>query len=108
MSLLEQETTRKGREFSVPEFKPGDNKKYEVEAIQDIAVYAKKADGYLLGLYYLVTWKGYPKEKNTSEPSSAVMHHRKMVNIFYKDHLEKPTAISAPLDSGPPMAKPTI
>ena len=34
VSLLEQDTTRKGREFSVPEFEPGDNdKKYEVEAI---------------------------------------------------------------------------
>ena len=33
MSLLEQDTTRKGREFSVPEFEPGDDKEYEVEAI---------------------------------------------------------------------------
>ena len=35
---------------------------YEVEAIQNNAVYAKEADGHLPGLYYLVTWKGYPKE----------------------------------------------
>ena len=33
VSLLEQDTTRKGREFSIPEFEPGKNKKYEVEAI---------------------------------------------------------------------------
>ena len=56
VSLLEQDTTRKGREFSVPEFElePGDDKEYEVEAIRDSAVYAKEADGHLPGLYYLV------------------------------------------------------
>ena len=55
MSLLEQDSTKKGREFSVPEFEPGDdNKEYKVEAIQDSAVYAKEADGHLPGLYYLV------------------------------------------------------
>ena len=36
------------------------------------------------------------------------MHLRKMVSTFYKNHLEKPTATSADLDSAPPMAKPTI
>ena len=109
MSLLEQDTTRKGREFSVPEFElePGDDKEYEVEAIRDIAVYAKEADGHLLGLYSLVAWKGYSKEENTWEPSSAIMHLRKMVSTFHKDHPEKQTATSAPLDSVPPMAKPT-
>ena len=65
MSLLEQDTIRKGREFSVPEFEPGDDKEYEVEAIRDSAVYAKEADGHLPGLYYLVAWKDYPKEENT-------------------------------------------
>ena len=55
LSLLEQDTTRKWQEFSVQEFEPGDdNKEYEVEAIQDSAVYAKETDGYLPGLYYLV------------------------------------------------------
>ena len=94
VSLLEQDTTRKGRE-------------YEVEAIRNSVVYAKEADGYLPGLYYLVAWKAYPEEENTWEPSSTVMHLWKMVTTFYKDHLEKPTATSAPLDSAPPMAKPT-
>ena len=41
-------------EFSVPEFELGNDKKYKVEAIRDSAVYAKKADGDLPGLYYLV------------------------------------------------------
>ena len=111
--LLEQDITRKGRmnEFAeVPEFEfeSGDDKEYEVEAIQDSAVYAKEADGHLPGLYYLVAWKGYPKEENTWEHSSAGMHLRKMVNTFYKDHPENTTATSIPLDSAPPMAKPTI
>ena len=33
MSLLEKGTIKKRQEFSVPEFEPGDNKEYEVEAI---------------------------------------------------------------------------
>ena len=95
-------------EFSAPEFEPGDDKEYEVGAIRDSAVYTKKADRHLLGLYYLVAWKSYPKEENTWKPSSTIMHLRKMVNTFHKDHPEKPTATSVPLDSAPPMAKPTI
>ena len=54
MSLLEQDITKKGREFSMPEFKSGNNKKYKVEAIQDNTVYAKEADRHLSRLYYLV------------------------------------------------------
>ena len=54
--LLEQNITRKGRmnKFSVPEFEPGDNKEYEIEAIRDSIVYTKEVDGHLPGLYYLV------------------------------------------------------
>ena len=54
MSLLEKDTTKKEGEFLMPEFKPGDDKEYEIEAIRGSAVYAKKADRYLPGLYYLV------------------------------------------------------
>ena len=36
------------------EFEADDNKKYGVEAIQDNAVYANKAKGHLLDLYYPV------------------------------------------------------
>ena len=97
-----------GWEFLVPEFEPGNNKHYEVEAIRDGAVYAKEADGHLLRLYYLVTWKGYLKENNTWKPFSAVMYLRKMVNTFHKDYPEKPTVTWALLDSALPMAKPTI
>lgn len=40
--------------FLVPKFEAGNNKKYEVEAIQDSAVYTKKASKYLPELYYLI------------------------------------------------------
>ena len=73
VSLLEKDNIRKGRinKLSAPEFEPGDNKEYEVEAIRDSVVYTKKVDGYLPRLYYLVAWKDYPEEKNTWEPSLA-------------------------------------
>ena len=90
------------------EFEPSDGKEYKVEVIWDNSVYDKEADRHLPGLYYLVTWKCYPKEENTWESFSAVMYLRKMVSTFYKDYPEKPTAISVLLDSAPPMAKPTI
>ena len=65
VSLLEQDTTRKGQKLSMPEFEPGDDKEYKVEAIRDNAVYAKEIDGHFPGLYYLVVWKDYPEEKST-------------------------------------------
>ena len=44
----------------------GDKGKYELEAIRDSTVYAKETElGHLLDLYYLVSWKRYPEEKNT-------------------------------------------
>ena len=109
MSLLEQDTTRKGREFSVLEFEPNNNdKEYMVEAIQDSAIYTKEADRHLPGLYYLVAWKGYLEEENIWESFLAVMQLWKMFSTFHKDHPKKPTATSAPLDSAPPMAKPRV
>ena len=113
VSLLEQDTTRKGRMNELfpkpePEFNAGDNKEYKVEAIKDSAVYAKEAEEHLLGLYYLVFWKGYPEEESIWETSSVVMHLRKMISTFHKDHPEKPTAIFPPLDSAPSMAKPSV
>ena len=70
MSLLKQETTRKERMNELfPESKPGfdagNNKKYEVEAIIDSAIYAKEAERHLPGLYYMVSWKSYSEEKST-------------------------------------------
>ena len=44
VSLLEQDITRKRREFLMPEFEPGDNKKYDLEAIRDSAVYVRESE----------------------------------------------------------------
>ena len=68
MSLLKQNATRKKRVKKVLELDAGnkDSKKYKVETIWDSAVYANNSDsGYLLGLYYLVAWKGYLEKENT-------------------------------------------
>ena len=79
-----------------------------MEAIQDIAVYAKEADGYSPKLYYLMVWIGYLKKENTWEPSSTVIHLQKMINIFHKDHSEKSTITSASLNFFPSMTKSII
>ena len=54
-------------EENAEELDAGDNSgEYEVEAIRDSAVYARESEsGHLPGLYYLVSWKGYPEEENT-------------------------------------------
>ena len=46
------------------ELKAGNNKKYEIDSIWDSMIYSKESIEQLLGLYYLVLWKGYPEEKN--------------------------------------------
>lgn len=79
MSLLEQDTIKK---VQVEEYETrlefeasNDGKKYKLEGIWDSVVYTKKSkSGYLPGLYYLVLWKGYLKEKNTYKPILAVQH----------------------------------
>ena len=67
VSLREQDTTKKEQVKKVLELDASNNsKEYELEAIWDSAVYANKSEsGHLPGLYYLVVWKGYPKEENT-------------------------------------------
>ncbi len=56
VSLLEQDTIKKGRVEIAIEFDEGDSEEYEVEAIPDSEVYAKEVDsGQLSGLYYLVS-----------------------------------------------------
>ena len=113
VSLLEQDTTRKGRvhEDNLEELDAGDNDsgEYEVEAIRDSAVYARESEsGHLPGLYYLVSWKGYPEEENTWEPASAVQHLKKLISSFYKNHPGKLTATSPAINIAPPMARPTV
>lgn len=54
----------------------GEGSNYKVEVICNSAVYTKKAEvrSHLVGLNYLVSWKGYPKEKNTWEPVLAIQY----------------------------------
>ena len=88
------------------EFEAGDDKEYKVDGIRDSAVYARElAIRQLPGLYYLVLWESYPEEENTWEPVSAIQHFRRLVTAYHKDNPEKPIAISAPVDTAPPMAR---
>ncbi len=91
------------------ELEEGNSEEYKVEVICDSNVYVKELDsGQLPGLYYLVSWKGYPEEKNTWEPASAVLHLCKLISTFYHDHPKKPTAISPPINSVLPMVRSTV
>ena len=114
VSLLEQDTTRKGRvdeKVRQMEFDNGDDDsgEYKVKAIRNSAVYARESESnHLPGLYYLVLWKGYLEEKNTWELALAVQHLRKLISLFHKDHPNKPTATSPAIDTAPPTARPTV
>ena len=103
MSLLEQDTTRKGQvddKNNVVKLDTGDKSgEYQVEVIWDSAVYAGELkSGHLPGLYYLVSWNRYPEEENTWEPASVVQHLKKLISLFYKDFPEKPIT-TFPTDS---------
>ena len=90
-------------------FEAGGNKEYEVKAIINSVVYGQQANNNQMpGLYYLVLWKGYPKKENTWKLSLVVIHLRKLISTFYKEHPEKPTATSLPLNSVLLITKPTV
>ena len=89
------------------EFEAGDDKEYEVDGIRDSAVYARESAGQLPGLYYLVSWKGYPEEENTWEPTLAIQHLQRLVTAYHKDNPKKPTVTFVPVDTAPSIAKPT-
>ncbi len=87
----------------------GEGEEYKVEAIWDSAVYARGSNsGLLPDLYYLVSWKSYPEEENTWEPASAILHLRRLISTFHKEHTEKQIATTPPVESAPPMAKPKV
>ncbi len=91
------------------EFKARSNKEYEVKAIIDSTVYDQQTNNNQIpSLYYLISWNGYPEEKNTWEPSSAIIHLRKLISNFHKEYPEKLTATFLTLDSALPMARSTI
>ena len=57
MLLLKQDTTRKeqiGKKATELEFETSNSKNYKIESIWNSAVYANKAKGHLLSLYYVV------------------------------------------------------
>ena len=102
--LLKQDTIKKGRvdkkirqmEFDVGHY---DNEEWEVEAIWESTVYVRKSkSGHLSGLYYLVSWRGYSEDENTWEPASAVLHLKKLISSFHKNHPNKLTATSPTID----------
>ena len=111
MSLLEQDTTRKGRvdDENMAKLDADDNsREYKVEIIWNNAFYARKSEsGNLPGLYYLVSWKGYLEEKKTWKPASAVQHLGKLLSSFYKDHSNRLTATFPTIDIAAPMARST-
>lgn len=110
MSLQEQNSSRKERvDKNTTQLKcdTGNKKEYKVKQIWNSAVYARETEEYLLGLYYLILWKDYPKEKNTGEPALAVEHLQKLINTFHKDYLSKPIATSSLINIPSPISKPT-
>lgn len=110
MSLLEQDITKKGQvnKFSELELAVVEDKKYKIEGIRDNAVYNEAVEGKVPGLYYLIPWKSYSKKMTTWETASIVLHLHKMISIFYKAYLKKPTAMFPLLDSVPLMVRPKI
>ena len=90
-------------------FEAKSNKEYKIEAIINSAMYGQQANNdQMLSLYYLVLWKGYPEKENTQELLLTIIYLWKLISIFYKQHPEKLTATSLPLDFAPPMARPTV
>ena len=111
MLLLKQDTIRKRQvDNNTTKLEIGNDKsgKYKVRAICDSAVYARKLEGYLLGLYYLIFWKSYLKERNNTEPYSVVWHLKRLICLFHKNHLDKLIAIFKAINIISLMARPTI
>lgn len=52
-------------------------------------------------------WEHYPEEENTWKLVSAIQHLYKLINIFYKEHLEKPIVNSPPISSAPSRTTPS-
>ena len=109
MSLLEQEIIKKRFEkITELDVSNKSSKEYKVETMEDSAFYVRKLEDHLLGLHYFVTCKGYLAEENTYKLALAVQYLRKLISSFYKNHLKKPTATSAPINSTPPISNSTV
>ena len=108
--LLDQDITKEGRMNNMQlEFEPGEDNEYDVNGIQNSAVYAKQlTTSQLPGPYYLVLWKSYPEEENTWEPVSAIQHLWTLVTAYHKNNPEKSLAISLSINMVPSMARPIV
>ena len=108
LSLLEKDTFKKKQVKKILEFNTSkkDSKEYMVEVIKYSAVYTNKSkSGHLSGLYNLVVWKGYSKEKHTLKSLLVVQYLKKLISFFYKNRLEKPITTFLFINSALPMAR---
>lgn len=82
--------------------------KYEIKAIWDSNVYYRESKSYFsLSFYFLVLWKCFPREEDIWKPMFAIQHLQKLINTFYKNYWNKPTAILPLINIVLPMVKPT-
>lgn len=82
VSFLEKNTTRreeadhKMKQLQL-KFEDDNSEKFEVEGIQNSAVYAQESeDGQPPGLYYFIHWKNTPNSKDTWERYAGIKHLR--------------------------------
>lgn len=80
------------------ELDKSNGKKYKIEEICESVIYTSKLKSHLPGFYFLVLKKSYFKNKNTQEPALTMLYFCKIISFFYHDNLDKPIAISSPID----------
>lgn len=56
-------------------------------------------------LYYLISWKKYLKEENTQELTLAFQQFKNLIIFFYKNYLEKLSAIFKTINTIPPITR---
>ena len=113
MSLLEQDTTRweqVNKNVTKLKFDTGNSKKYKVEAIRDNAVGLYNRIEIRSSTRFLLpgSVEGLPWGKKYLRTIVISSAPKKLISSFYKDHPEKATTTFLPIDSAPPMARPTV
>ena len=92
------------------EFEDNDKgEEYEVEAICNSTVYIKELESRrILGLYYLISWKDFPEDKNTSKLALIIQYLKRLVNTSHQKHPNKPTTTPTTVDIPLPTAWLTV